>query len=205
MSHDTHNLESLVKRAHREVSRAEAEAAVRTLLLWAGDDPDREGLLETPKRVVKAYEEWFSGLRGEDPSCHLSKTFGEMKGYSEMVILKDIDFESFCEHHLAPIIGKAHVGYIPRDRVVGISKLARVVEGYAKRPQVQERLTAQIAQCIQDSLMPVGVGVVVEARHGCMCTRGVLQRSVTMSTSTLMGEFLNNPATRAEFLSRIRP
>ena len=160
-------------------SREEAEAAVRTLLRWAGDDPGREGLLETPARVARAYEEWFRGY-GEDPEQYLQRTFEEVDGYDEMILLRDIRFESFCEHHMAPILGRAHVAYLPRNKVVGISKLARVVETYSKRLQVQEKMNAQIANCIQTVLEPLGVAVVIEAQHQCMTTRGVHKPGVTM-------------------------
>ncbi|MCF7223683.1 GTP cyclohydrolase I FolE [Marilutibacter chinensis] len=180
-------------------TREEAEAAVRTLLRWAGDDPDREGLLDTPTRVVKAYGDWFSGY-GEDPTDYLKRTFEEVEGYDEMIVLRDIEFESHCEHHMAPIIGKAHVGYLPDGKVVGISKLARVVETYARRLQVQEKMTAQIAQVIQDVLQPRGVGVVVIGAHECMTTRGVHKRGVSMITSTMLGSFREDARTRAEFL-----
>ncbi|MGF1455281.1 MAG: GTP cyclohydrolase I FolE [Alphaproteobacteria bacterium] len=183
-------------------SRNDAEAAVRTLLRWAGDDPDREGLLDTPSRVARAFEDWFRGY-GEDPEDFLKRTFEEVEGYDEMVTLKDIRFESHCEHHLAPIIGKAHVAYLPRNKVVGISKLARVVETYARRLQVQEKLTAQIANCIQTVLEPDGVAVVLEGAHQCMTTRGVHKPGVTMVTSTMLGEFRKNPLTRREFLTLI--
>lgn len=182
-----------------EVSREEAEAAVRTLLRWAGEDPGREGLRDTPKRVVDAYGDWFSGYR-TDPGEYMRRTFEEVEGYDEMVILRDIQFESFCEHHMAPIIGRAHVGYLPTDRVVGISKLARVVEGYARRFQVQEKLTAQIAECINTVLKPRGVGVVIDATHQCMTTRGVHKRGVSMVTSKMLGAFRSGDSTRAEFL-----
>jgi GTP cyclohydrolase I len=181
------------------VSRAAAEAAVKTLLRWAGDDPTREGLVDTPKRVVDAYGDWFSGYRA-DPGSYLRRTFEEVEGYDEMVVLRDISFESYCEHHMAPIIGRAHVGYLPSDRVVGISKLARVVDGYARRFQVQEKLTAQIAGCINDVLKPRGVGVVVDAVHQCMTTRGVHKRGVSMVTSKMLGTFRTDASTRAEFL-----
>jgi GTP cyclohydrolase I len=154
-----------------DVTQTQAEEAVRTLLRWAGDDPSREGLLDTPRRVTKAYRDWFSGY-AEDPSEFLMRTFKEVEGYDEMVVLRDIEFERHCEHHMAPIIGRAHVGYLPTNRVVGISKLARVVDGYARRFQVQEKLTAQIAHCIQETLQPAGVAVVVDASHECMTTRG---------------------------------
>ena len=183
-------------------SEEQAMAAVRTLLRWAGDDPDREGLLDTPGRVVRAYKEWFRGYE-EDPVAYLQRTFEEVEGYDEMVVLRDIRYESYCEHHLAPIIGKAHVGYIPTDRVVGISKLARVVETYAKRLQVQEKMTAQIAQCIADVLKPRGVAVVVEGEHHCMSTRGVHKPGVSMVTSKMTGAFRSNPTTRKEFLDII--
>ncbi|MBX9401103.1 GTP cyclohydrolase I FolE [Lysobacter sp. BMK333-48F3] len=180
-------------------SREQAEAAVRTLLAWAGEDPRREGLLDTPKRVVEAYGDWFSGYT-DDPREYLARTFEEVAGYDEMIVLRDIEFESHCEHHMAPIIGKAHVGYLPNGKVVGISKLARVVETYARRFQVQEKMTAQIAQSIQDVLQPLGVGVVVEAAHECMTTRGVHKRGVSMITSKMLGMFRDDARTRAEFL-----
>ena len=183
-------------------SRAEAEAAIHTLLRWAGDDPDREGLRETPARVARAYEDWFSGYM-EDPEEYLSRTFEEVDGYDDMVVLKDIRFESHCEHHMAPIIGRVHVGYLPCSKVVGISKLARVVETFARRLQVQEKMNAQIANCIQKVLEPKGVAVVIEAAHQCMTTRGVHKPGVTMVTSTMHGEFRKNPLTRREFLSVI--
>jgi GTP cyclohydrolase I len=183
-------------------TREEAEKAVQTLLRWAGDDPCREGLTETPSRVVKAFEDWFSGY-GQDPEEYLTRTFEEIEGYDDMVILKDIHFESHCEHHLAPIIGHAHVGYLPTNRVVGISKLARVVEAYARRLQVQEKMNAQIANTIQKVLQPKGVAVVIEATHQCMTTRGVHKRGVTMVTSTMLGDFRRNSDTRREFLNII--
>ena len=183
-------------------SREKAEAAVRTLLEWIGDDPDREGLLGTPARVVRAYEDWFSGYN-DDPVESLRRTFHEVDGYDEMIVLRDISFESHCEHHMAPIIGKIHIGYLPDRAVVGISKLARVVEIFARRLQVQESLTAQIAHCIQDVLKPRGVGVVVEGVHQCMTTRGVRKSGVSMITSQLLGHFRSDPRTRAEFLSMI--
>jgi GTP cyclohydrolase I len=184
------------------VSREQAEEAVRTLLRWAGDDPTREGLLDTPKRVVKAYSDWFAGYQG-DPGEYLRRTFKEVEGYDEMVVLRDIEFESHCEHHMAPIIGRAHVGYLPTNRVVGISKLARVVDGFARRFQVQEKLTAQIAHCIQESLQPKGVAVVIDASHECMTTRGVHKRGVSMITSQMLGAFRDDARTRAEFLQFI--
>jgi GTP cyclohydrolase I len=188
--------------SRNNVSRADAEAAVRTLLRWAGDDPAREGLLDTPKRVAKAYEDWFSGY-ALDPDDYLARTFEEVEGYDELIVLRDISFESHCEHHMAPIIGRAHVGYLPDGKVVGISKLARVVEAYARRFQVQEKMTAQIAGCIQRALHPLGVGVVVEAAHECMTTRGVHKRGVSMVTSTMLGTFREDARTRGEFLQFI--
>jgi GTP cyclohydrolase I len=183
-------------------SREEAEHAVRTLLRWAGDNPTREGLADTPARVAKAYQDWFSGY-DQDPEAYLARTFEEVAGYDDMVILKDIRFESHCEHHLAPIIGRAHVGYLPTNRVVGISKLARVVEAYARRLQVQEKMNAQIANTIQKVLQPKGVAVVIEAAHQCMTTRGVHKTGVTMVTSTMLGAFRDNSDTRREFLNII--
>jgi GTP cyclohydrolase IA len=185
-------------------TREEAEAAVRTLLRWAGDDPDREGLRGTPGRVVRAYEEFFGGYE-IDPGEVLRRTFSEVEGYDEMVVLRDIRFESHCEHHLAPIIGKAHVAYLPNGRVVGISKLARLVEAYAKRLQIQEKMTAQVANTIDEVLQPKGVAVVIEAAHQCMTTRGVHKPGVTMVTSRLLGSFRDDPSTRREFLAMIGP
>lgn len=179
--------------------REGAEEAVRVLLRWAGEDPTREGLRDTPSRVVTAYQEWFAGYR-IDPAEYLNRTFEETAGYDEMIVLRDIEFESYCEHHMAPIIGRCHVGYLPVNKIVGISKLARVVDGYAKRLQVQEKLTAQIASCINNVLMPRGVGVVVDAVHQCMTTRGVNKRKVSMITSSMMGSFRDDARTRAEFL-----
>ena len=186
----------------RKPSRKQAEEAVRTLLLWAGEDIRREGLLDTPKRVARAYEDWFSGYR-ENPLEYLQRTFEEVEGYDEMIVLRDIEFESHCEHHMAPIIGKAHVGYLPNNKVVGISKLARVVEAFARRFQVQEKMTAQIANCIQDVLQPKGVGVVVEAKHQCMTTRGIHKSNVSMVTSQMVGTFRKDARTRVEFLRMI--
>ncbi len=183
-------------------SREEAEQAIRVLLGWVGDDPDREGLKATPSRVVKAFEDWFSGYK-EDPVEYLRRTFYEVDGYDEMIVLRDIGFESHCEHHMAPIIGKVHVGYLPDRKVVGISKLARVVEAFARRLQVQEAMTAQIAHCIQDVLKPKGVGIVIEGVHHCMTTRGVHKSGVAMITSQLLGDFRSDPRTRAEFLNII--
>jgi GTP cyclohydrolase I len=183
-------------------SREEAEKAVRTLLQWAGDNPEREGLIDTPARVAKAFEDWFSGY-DQDPEAYLARTFEEVAGYDDMVILRDIRFESHCEHHLAPIIGRAHVGYLPTHRVVGISKLARVVQAFARRLQVQEKMNAQIATCIQKVLEPRGVAVVIEAAHQCMTTRGVHKTGVTMVTSSMLGDFRTNSDTRREFLNII--
>ncbi|MBS0576492.1 MAG: GTP cyclohydrolase I FolE [Proteobacteria bacterium] len=181
------------------VSREQAEEAVRTLLRWAGDDPRREGLRDTPRRVVDAYGDWFSGYRDE-PREFLARTFEEVHGYDDLIVLRDIEFESHCEHHMAPIIGKAHVGYLPDGKVVGISKLARVVEAYARRFQVQETMTSQIATCIDAILKPRGVGVVVVGAHECMTTRGIHKRGVSMVTSTMLGTFREDARTRAEFL-----
>ena len=183
-------------------SRQEAEHAVETLLRWAGDDPTREGLLDTPARVARAWEEWFAGYN-VDPEDYMKRTFEEVEGYDDMIVLRDIRFESHCEHHLAPIIGKAHVGYLPTKTVVGISKLARVVESYARRLQVQEKLNAQIAHTIQKVLEPKGVAVVIEAQHQCMTTRGVHKPGVSMVTSTMLGAFRENSVTRREFLTII--
>ena len=185
-----------------DVTREQAENAVRTLLRWSGDDPAREGLVDTPKRVVKAYEEWFSGY-ALDPDEYMARTFEEVCGYDEMIVLRDIEFESHCEHHMAPIIGKAHVGYLPNGKVVGISKLARVVEAYARRFQVQEKMTSQVANCIERALQPRGVGVVIEASHECMTTRGVHNRGVSMISSMIMVCFREDARTRAEFLQFI--
>jgi GTP cyclohydrolase IA len=183
-------------------TQEEAEAAIRTLLCWAGDDPAREGLLETPSRVARAYREWFAGY-ATDPVAVLERTFAETEGYDEIVLLRDIRVESTCEHHMAPIIGRAHVAYLPHRRVVGISKLARVVDAYAKRLQIQEKLTAQIANTINDVLQPRGVAVIVEAQHQCMTTRGVHKPGVTMTTSRMLGAFRDDPTTRRELLSLI--
>ncbi len=183
-------------------SRAEAESAVRTLIRWAGDDPDREGLKGTPSRVARAYEEWFGGY-DEDPRDYLKRTFEEVAGYDEIVLLRDVRFVSHCEHHMAPIIGRVHIAYLPRNRVVGISKLIRLVDAYAKRLQVQEKLTAEIASCLDSVLKPHGVAVVVEGAHECMTTRGVRRNDVTMVTSRMLGVFRDQPQTRQEFLSAI--
>ncbi|MBI5121922.1 MAG: GTP cyclohydrolase I FolE [Rhodospirillales bacterium] len=183
-------------------SREEAEAAVRTLIRWTGDDPDREGLVGTPDRVVRAYEEFYSGYDA-DPVEILKRTFEETDGYDEMVVLRDIRLESNCEHHMVPILGKAHVAYLPDKRVVGISKLARVVEIYARRLQIQEKLTSQIANCINEVLHPKGVAVVIEAAHQCMTTRGVRKPGVTMVTSRMLGAFRDDQSTRREFLAMI--
>ncbi len=188
--------------ARRRPGRAEAAAAVRTLIEWAGDDPDREGLTGTPGRVVRAYEEFFAGY-DEDPVALLATTFEKSAACDEMIVLRDIRLESHCEHHIVPILGKAHVGYLPEERVVGISKLARLVEAFAKRMQIQEALTSQIADTIQGVLEPRGVGVVIEAAHQCMTTRGVRKPGVTLVTSRMLGCFRDDPATRREFLSMI--
>src|SRR5512137_1265332 len=186
----------------RNVTKGAAEDAIRTLLRWAGEDPAREGLRDTPKRVVEAYKDWFSGY-AVDPRDYLRRTFEEMAGYDEMVVLRDIEFESHCEHHMAPITGRAHVGYLPTGKVVGISKLARVVDVFARRFQVQEKMTAEIARCIDEVLQPRGVGVVIEATHECMTTRGVHKRRVSMITSKMLGAFRDDARTRGEFLTFI--
>ncbi|MFV1920726.1 GTP cyclohydrolase I FolE [Sphingomonas sp. MJ1 (PH-R8)] len=178
----------------------EVADAIRTLIRWAGDDPEREGLLDTPKRVARAWKEYCQGY-GEDPAHHLSRTFEEVGGYDEIVLLRDIPFQSHCEHHMAPIIGKAHIAYLPKDHVVGISKLARVLHGFARRLQVQERLTAQVADCIWDRLAPRGVAVVIEASHACMTARGVRTPGVTMTTSRMMGVFRDDDRSRKEVLA----
>ena len=185
-------------------TQAEAEAAVRTLLRWAGEDPDREGLRDTPARVARSYAELFAGYE-IDPVALLERTFEEVEGYDEIILLRDIRLESYCEHHMVPIIGRAHVAYLPGTRVVGISKLARVVDAYAKRLQIQERLTVQIANTINDVLQPRGVAVVIEAGHQCMSTRGVHKPGVAMVTSRMVGAFRDNPDTRRELLSMISP
>jgi GTP cyclohydrolase I len=183
-------------------SRAEAEQAVRTLIRWAGDDPGREGLLDTPARVVRAYEQWFAGY-DEDPDEHLARTFEEIAGYDEMVVLRDIRFVSHCEHHMAPIVGHAHIGYLPRNKVVGISKLARLVQVYARRLQTQEAMTAEIANTLDRVLAPLGVAIVIEGTHGCMTSRGVGQSAATMVTSRMLGVFRDRLETRKEFLAAV--
>ena len=190
------------KRSGDRPTQSDAEEAVRTLIRWAGDDPNREGLRGTPGRVVRAYEEWFSGYF-EDPRELLKRTFEEVAGYDEIVLLRDIRFVSHCEHHIAPIIGRVHIGYLPRNRVVGISKLIRLIEVFARRLQVQEKMTAEIATCLQDVLKPHGVAVVVEGTHECMTTRGVRKPEVSMVTSAMLGVFRDRPATREEFLAAI--
>src|SRR5580700_5888118 len=184
------------------VTREAAEAAVRTLIRWIGDDPDREGLRATPSRVVRAYEEWFAGYK-DHPSDYLMRTFEETGGYDEVVVLRDIRFESHCEHHMCPVIGKVHIGYLPRNRVVGISKLARLVDVYAKRLQIQEKMTAEIATCLDEVLKPHGVAVVTEGTHQCMTTRGIHKPGVSMVTSRMLGVFRDHAETRQEFLAAI--
>lgn len=191
-------------RSAKKPSRAEAEDAIRILLRWAGEDPEREGLRDTPSRVARSYEEFFKGY-AEDPVALLARTFEEIEGYDEMVVLRDIRIESHCEHHMVPIIGRAHVAYLPGTRVVGISKLARVVDAYAHRFQIQEKMTAQIANTIQEVLQPRGVAVVIEANHQCMSTRGVHKPGASMVTSRMLGAFRDDPSTRKEFLSIISP
>jgi GTP cyclohydrolase I len=186
----------------RRPSRKKAEEAIHTLLLWAGEDPRREGLVDTPARVAKAYEDWFSGYK-QDPVRYLKRTFEEVEDYDEMVVLRNISFESHCEHHMAPIIGRVHIGYLPRNKIVGISKLARVVEAFARRFQVQEKMTAQIANCIEEVLKPKGVGVIIEAVHQCMTTRGIHKSGVSMVTSQMLGGFRKDARTRAEFLRMV--
>lgn len=193
---------SIAKLRTSRPSQANAEDAVRTLIRWAGDDPTREGLLDTPRRVAKAYREFFSGY-DVDPSLVLKRTFEETDGYDEMIVLKDIRFESHCEHHMAPIIGRAHIAYLPRKRVVGISKLARLLECYAKRLQIQEKMTAQIANTLNDELQPRGVAVVIDASHHCMTTRGIHKPGTSMITSRMLGAFRTDASTRREFLAFI--
>ena len=202
MDHDHDNDSELPAHvhAHAPIPQGRAEEAVRELLRWAGDDPEREGLIDTPARVARAFREYYRGYL-EDPGSHLSRTFGEVGGYDEIVLLRDIPFQSHCEHHMAPIIGKAHIAYLPNDRVVGISKLARVLHGYARRLQVQERLTAEVADCIQLHLEPRGGAVVIEATHACMSARGVLTSGVTMTTSRMMGVFRDDERSRKEVLA----
>ena len=197
-----HHLSENQASAEPRPTREETEAAVRTLLRWTGDDPHREGLVDTPARVVRAFEEFFAGY-ATDPVELLARSFEETDGYDEMVLLRDIRLESHCEHHMVPIIGRAHIAYIPDGRVVGISKLARVLEAYAKRLQIQEKLTAQVANCINDVLKPKGVAVVIEAAHQCMTTRGIHKPGVSMVTSRMLGAFRDDPTTRREFLAMI--
>ena len=196
------NIPEKVSKKSKKPSREEVELAIHTLLLWAGEDPTREGLRDTPKRVALAYEDWFSGYK-ENPVRYLQKTFKEVDGYDEMIVLRDITFESHCEHHMTPIIGKVHVGYLPNNKIVGISKLARVVEAFAKRFQIQERMTAQIAKCINDVLKPKWDGVVIDASHQCMTTRGIHKSQVSMLTSQMLGTFRKDARTRDEFLRMI--
>ncbi len=209
MSHPIKAVTPNVVRDHRESrvvsarpTRTQAEEAVRTLIMWAGDDPEREGLVGTPDRVVRSYEEFYAGY-AQDPEAILRTTFEEVEGYDEMVLLKDIPFESHCEHHMVPISGKAHIAYLPNNRVIGISKLARIVEAYAKRLQIQEKMTAQVANAINNVLHPKGVAVVVEGVHQCMTTRGVQKPGVSMVTSTMLGAFRDDASTRREFLALI--
>jgi len=191
------------QQSRKKPSEEEALAAVRTLIEWAGDDPDREGLLDTPRRVVKAYRELFAGYES-DPRAYLERTFEEVGGYDELVLLRDIRVVSFCEHHMLPFLGRAHVGYLPNDRVVGISKLARVVHGFARRLQIQEKLTAEIADAIQDILQPKGVGVVIVSEHSCMTMRGVNTPGSKLTTSHLLGQVRDDPRTRQEFFELVR-
>jgi GTP cyclohydrolase I len=193
----------MAKTPKAKPTEADARAAVRTLIEWAGDDPDREGLRDTPRRVTKAYRELFSGYDA-DPREYLQRTFEEVGGYDELVLLKDIRVVSFCEHHMLPFLGRAHVGYLPTDRVVGISKLARVVHGFAKRLQIQEKLTAEIADAIQDILKPKGVGVVIVSEHSCMTMRGVNTPGSRLTTSSLLGVIRDDPRTRQEFFDLVR-
>jgi GTP cyclohydrolase I len=186
----------------RVVTQADAEAAVRVLIEWAGDDPDREGLIDTPARVARSYSQLFRGYK-EDPRTYLERTFEETGGYDELIVLSNVRVVSFCEHHMLPVVGKAHVGYLPRDRVVGISKLARVVQGFSRRLQIQEKLTADIAETIQEILNPIGVGVVIEAEHSCMTLRGVNTPGARLSTSRLLGVIRDDPRTRGEFLRAV--
>ena len=186
----------------KRVTQEQAEAAVRTLIEWAGDDPNREGLLDTPKRVAKSYSQLFSGY-GEDPRVYLERTFEETGGYDELIVLSNVRVVSFCEHHMLPVVGRAHIGYLPRNRVVGISKLARVVTGFARRLQIQEKLTADIAEAIQEVLNPVGVGVVIEAEHSCMTLRGVNTPGSLLTTSRLLGVIREDPRTRGEVLRAV--
>ena len=202
MADFSHSIEDALaaREAQKIAVPEEVQEAVKTLLRWAGDDPDREGLVDTPKRVARAWKEYCEGY-AENPAMHLVRTFEEVGGYDELVLLKDIPFHSHCEHHMAPIIGKASIAYMPTDKVVGISKLARVLHGYARRLQVQERLTAEVAECIWDNLKPAGVAVVIEASHSCMTARGVRTPGVKMTTSRLLGCFLDDARSREEVMS----
>ena len=197
-----HDSASVARKRVVRPTRATAKEAVRTLIRWAGDDPEREGLLETPSRVVRAYEEWFAGY-SQNPHQYLQRTFKEVAGYDEIVLLRDIEFESHCEHHMAQITGRAHVGYLPRNRVIGISKLARLVEVFARRLQIQERITAEIANSLDTVLKPHGVAVVVEGIHSCMTSRGVRKTAATLVTSCMLGVFRDQAETRREFLTAI--
>lgn len=202
IAYDSDTAPSAEESVSSRPSRAEAEAAVRTLIRWAGDDPAREGLLDTPRRVAKAYREWFGGY-DEDPEAILARTFDEVEGYDDIVVLRDIRLESTCEHHMAPIIGRAHVAYLPDRRVVGISKLARLVDAYGKRMQVQEKLTAQIADTLQKVLKPRGVAVMIEAEHQCMSTRGVHKHGVDTLTTRFTGAFQDDPKLEERFMRLI--
>jgi GTP cyclohydrolase I len=199
----THSHPTVCEARRPKPNQAQAEAAVRLLIEWAGDDPDREGLADTPARVARSYAELFAGYR-EDPRDHLARTFEEVGGYDDLIVLSNIRVVSFCEHHMLPVIGRAHVGYLPRNRVVGISKLARVVRGFSRRLQIQEKLTADIAEAIQDVLDPLGVGVVIEAEHSCMTLRGVNSPGSMLATSRLLGAVRDDSRTRDEFLRMVR-
>ena len=201
-SHDEENIHSSKPADAPRPTRAEAEAAVETLLRWAGDDPSREGLVDTPARVARAYEEFFSGYQ-DDPEGMLARTFEEVEGYDDMVMLRDISLQSHCEHHMVPILGKAHIAYLPNKRVVGISKLARVLDSFGRRLQTQETMTAQVASAIQTALQPLGVAILVDAKHQCMTTRGVKKPDVSMVTTRFTGVFKNQADLRERFYQQI--